>query len=99
MGDHWMRTHVSDALGYYLAQAFGMRGKFGEQRERPFSARPLAACAIRLRSVWSLLSDVPGSGFRYTAGGNSNCKGVRGDIGHNHGVGADRTSGTDSECA
>lgn len=30
-----MRTHVSDALGYYVAQAFGMRAKFGEQRERP----------------------------------------------------------------
>jgi len=29
-----MRTHVSDALGYYVAQAFAMRGKFGEQRER-----------------------------------------------------------------
>ena len=31
-----MRTHVSDALGYYVAQAFGMRGTFGEQRERLF---------------------------------------------------------------
>jgi hypothetical protein len=29
-----MRTHVSDALGYYIAQAFGMRGSFGERRER-----------------------------------------------------------------
>ncbi len=28
-----MRTHASDALGYYLAQAFGMRAKFGEQRD------------------------------------------------------------------
>jgi hypothetical protein len=29
-----MRTHTSDALGYYLAQAFPLYGKVGEKRER-----------------------------------------------------------------
>ena len=28
------RTHVSDALGYYLAQAFPMQPKAGERLER-----------------------------------------------------------------
>jgi hypothetical protein len=30
------RTHVSDALGYYLVQAFPLHGKIGERRERIF---------------------------------------------------------------
>ena len=28
------RTHMSDALGYYLASAFAGKGTFGERRER-----------------------------------------------------------------
>jgi hypothetical protein len=31
-----MRTHASDALGYYLAQAFPISGKIGEKRDRLF---------------------------------------------------------------
>jgi hypothetical protein len=31
-----MRTHVSDALGYFLAQAFPLYGKIGERRDRLF---------------------------------------------------------------
>ncbi|HEX4748146.1 MAG TPA: terminase family protein [Bryobacteraceae bacterium] len=31
-----MRTHLSDALGYYLVQAFPPGGKIGERRERLF---------------------------------------------------------------
>jgi hypothetical protein len=31
-----MRTHASDALGYFLAQAFPLYGKIGERRDRLF---------------------------------------------------------------
>ena len=35
-GSDPMRTHVSDALGYMIAQEFGMHGKAGEM---PYSPR------------------------------------------------------------